>query len=88
VKREELRWNGIGPGDAYVGIWRIVNAYRRKAHEVQIGLSRPNIMPATKHELEKERRYLMEQIIDIYSTILPFEKAKLAAVTLTGIAHP
>src|SRR6516225_9847497 len=45
-RREELRFNNIGPGDSYVGIWRVVNVYRRRFNDVEIalrqsGLSRP-----------------------------------------------
>jgi hypothetical protein len=27
-QREELRFNGVGPGDSYVGLWRILNSHR------------------------------------------------------------
>jgi hypothetical protein len=28
LEREELRYQGIGPGDNYIGMWRMVNAHR------------------------------------------------------------
>jgi hypothetical protein len=83
-ERDALHWNGIGPGDSYIGMWRIVTQYRHRLREIQIGLSNPNIKPATKRDLEKDWRYLMEQIVKLYSTVLPYEKAKLSAITISG----
>jgi hypothetical protein len=83
-QRDELRYAGIGPGDSYVGIWRMVNAYLAKLSDVMNGLSHDNITPARSRELEEEWRYLCEQVVNIYAKILPFEKAKLNAVTVSG----
>jgi hypothetical protein len=29
-KRDELRFAGLGPGDAYIVMWRVLNTYRRE----------------------------------------------------------
>ena len=85
-QREELRFNNIGPGDSYVGIWRVVNTYRRRFNDVEIALRQPGLSPAKEQDLRKEWRQLLEQILECYSTILPFEKAKLTTVRLSGDA--
>jgi len=87
-QREELRFNNIGPGDSYVGIWRVVNTYRRRFNDVEIALRQPGLSPAKEQDLRKEWRQLLEQILECYSTILPFEKAKLTTVKVSGMAPP
>ena len=83
-RREELRFNNIGPGDSYVGIWRVVNVYRRRFNDVEIALRQSGLSPAKEHDLRKEWRQLLEQIVGCYSTILPFEKAKLTTIKVSG----
>src|SRR5215470_8028822 len=83
-RREELRFNNIGPGDSYVGIWRVVNAYRRRFNDVEIALRQSGLSLAKEHDLRKEWRQLLEQIVGCYSTILPFEKAKLTTIKVSG----
>jgi hypothetical protein len=34
-ERDKLTWNGIGPGDSYIGMWRMLNRYRYKLSIVQ-----------------------------------------------------
>jgi hypothetical protein len=29
-KRDELRYQGLGPGDAYIVMWRALNLYRKR----------------------------------------------------------
>jgi hypothetical protein len=49
-RREELRFNNIGPGDSYVGIWRVVNVYRRRFNDVEIALRQSGLSPAKEHD--------------------------------------
>jgi hypothetical protein len=44
-QREELRYQGIGPGDSYIGMWRMVNAYRFKLNALCKAQARDNVYP-------------------------------------------
>ena len=83
-QREELRWNGIGPGDSYIGLWRMVNRHRHRLATVQGMLDAKTLPPSRRHELEKTERYLSEQIVSIYAKLLGHEKPKLASVEFKG----
>jgi hypothetical protein len=83
-QREELRWNGIGPRDSYIGLWRMVNRHRHRLATVQGMLDAKTLLPSRRHELEKTERYLSEQIVSIYAKLLGHEKPKLASVEFKG----
>jgi hypothetical protein len=42
------------------------------------------IRVASRDELEKKQRYYTEQILGCYCTVMPYEKAKLQAITISG----
>ena len=62
----------------------MVNVYRRRFNDVEIALRQPGLSPAKEQDLRKEWRQLLEQIVGCYSTILPFEKAKLTTIKVSG----
>jgi hypothetical protein len=41
-QRDGLRYAGIGPGDSYIGLWRMVNHYRHRLHGIQVQMGKPH----------------------------------------------
>jgi hypothetical protein len=83
-QREELRYHGIGPGDSYIGMWRMVNAYRFKLNALCKAQARDNVTPIEERQLERDIRYYSEQITFLYAKLLVHEKPKLASVEFKG----
>jgi hypothetical protein len=96
-QREELRWNGIGPGDSYAGMWRMLNRYRRRLEGVELGYEKwaravEEAKPGPNREaarywakrLEEEGRYLSEQIISLYGKLIVHEKPRLQSIEVKG----
>ena len=86
-ERAGLYYNGLGPGDSYVGIWLLLNLYRRKLVKVQELLTKHDDWSRTAGSTmtygEQEQLYL-DRIQEIYKTLLPHEKAKLQSITHFG----
>jgi hypothetical protein len=82
-QREELRRNGIGPGDSYIGMWRMVNRYRYRLDILDQEM-RADTTPKKRRELEKDIRYYGEQITFLYGKLLIHEKPKLQSVEVKG----
>ena len=76
-KRDELRFAGLGPGDAYIVMWRVLNTYRRRAAILQ-GL------PDLSDEQQLRVDDLLERIIACCTSLMPYEKARLTAVKVSG----
>jgi hypothetical protein len=75
--------HNIGPGDSYIGLWRIVNHYRHRLLGIQSSLAKHGLLTHRRQqELEQDERYLTEQIIKIYVRLLPHEKPKLNSIEL------
>jgi hypothetical protein len=83
-QREELRYQGIGPGDSYIGMWRMVNAYRFELNALCKAQARDNVTPIEERQLERDIRYYSEQITFLYAKLLVHEKPKLASVEFKG----
>ena len=84
-QREELHYQGIGPGDSYVGMWRMVNRYRYRLHYIEAALAKMlSLDDPGRAILEKKERYYSEQIIALYSKLLPHEKPKLQSIEVRG----
>jgi hypothetical protein len=83
-ERDSLRFNGVGPGESYIGMWRIVTNYRHRVAQIQGMMARPRIAPDTLRLLQAQERYLCEQIIHMYAKLLPHEKPKLSSIDLKG----
>ena len=48
-QREDLHWNGIGPGDSYVGMWKLIEFYRlRTVRRNARGIGAIHPRPATR----------------------------------------
>jgi hypothetical protein len=82
--RERFRRVGLGPGESYVGLWRICadhleirEAIRRKLASDDLKASERRLMMA-RHDL------LQEQLVDILRFILPFERPKLSPIEVSG----
>jgi hypothetical protein len=77
-ERNGLIWRGIGPGDSYVGIWRLLNLYRSKLVRVQEQMTRFGEGSRTGGSgmtfEEKEQVYL-DRIEGIYRALLPLKEA-------------
>ena len=56
-QREELHYQGIGPGDSYVGMWRMVNRYRYRLNSLDQEM-RADMTTSKWSELEKHARYM------------------------------
>jgi hypothetical protein len=65
--RERYEAAGLGPGDAYRGLWAILHDYRDQM---------------LKTRSEKRRDYLMAQMANTLYRILPFERPRLQTVKL------
>ena len=76
-KRDELRFAGLGPGEAYIVMWRVLNTYRRRAAILQ-GL------PDLSDEQQLRVDDLLERIIACCTSLMPYEKARLTAVKVSG----
>jgi hypothetical protein len=87
-QREELRFNGIGPGDSYLGMWRMVNLYRRRLDQIVTRIShherRGAFDAGELAKLERDERYYSEQITHLYSKLLVHEKPKVQAIEVKG----
>ena len=83
-QREELHYQGIGPGDSYIGMWRMVNAYRSKLNALFKDKARDDVTPVEERQLELDIRYYSEQITHLYSKLLVHEKPKLQAIEVKG----
>jgi hypothetical protein len=60
-------------------MWRLINVYRCIA-----GIADPKCSKVRMRSLLAERRYLMKQIVNTFTKVMPYEKAKLAAFTISG----
>ena len=69
-QREELRFQDLGPGDAYIIMWRALNLHRKRISD---GI-----------RSEADWRYHMERIVDCCTSLMPFEKVRLAPVKVSG----
>jgi hypothetical protein len=78
-----LRYKGIGPGDSFVGMWRMVNFYRYRLNILDQEM-RTETTPSKSCELEKDSRYYSEQITSIYGKLLIHEKPRLSSVEVKG----
>jgi hypothetical protein len=87
-QREELRYKGIGPGDSYIGMWKLVNYYRRLVDELE-GRAYKGLSMISTQEREELRGYL-DQVGTLYGKLLVHEKPKLQSVQIVGgdQAHP
>jgi hypothetical protein len=83
-QREQLWYGGIGPGDSYIGMWRMVNAYRFRLNALFKDQTRADVPPVEERQLEKDIRYYSEQITSLYGKLLVHEKPKLASVEVKG----
>jgi hypothetical protein len=90
--RNSLHWRGIGPGDSYVGIWRLLNLYRMKLVKVQELMTKygeGSRSPGIVINYEQKEQLYLDRIQEIYKALLPHEKAKLQSITHLGDpAHP
>ena len=82
-QREELWYGGIGPGDSYIGMWRMVNACRFRLNAFK-DQARADVPFVEERQLEKDIRYYSEQITTLYGKLLVHEKPKLASVEFKG----
>ena len=73
----------IGPGDSYIGMWRMVNRYRYRLDILDQEM-RADTTPKKRRELEKDIRYYGEQITFLYGKLLIHEKPKLQSVEVKG----
>jgi hypothetical protein len=80
-EREDLIYDDIGPGDSYVGMWRMVNYYRYRLNILDQEM-RAETTPSKSRE--KDIRYYSEQITSIYGKLLIHEKPRLASVEVKG----
>jgi hypothetical protein len=66
-------------------MWRMVNRYRYRLHYIEAALAKI-LSPDDPGRaiLEKEERYYSEQIIALYSKLLPHEKPKLQSIEVRG----
>ena len=87
-QREELRFNGIGPGDSYLDVWRMVNLYRRRLDQIVTRIShherRGALDAGELAKMERDERYYSAQITSLYGKLLVHEKPKLASVEFKG----
>jgi hypothetical protein len=87
-QREELRFNGIGPGDSYLDVWRMVNLYRRRLDQIVTRIShherRGALDAGELAKMERDERYYSAQITSLCGKLLVHEKPKLASVELKG----
>jgi hypothetical protein len=52
-EREQLWYGGIGPGDSYIGMWRMVNAYRFRLNALFKGQTRADVPPLRSANLKR-----------------------------------
>jgi hypothetical protein len=59
-EREALYWNGIGPGDGYIGFWKTVKYYRQKIAGIERELRNDKLSAETRragrHDLRQGDR--------------------------------
>jgi hypothetical protein len=93
-QRDQLRYNGIGPGDGYVGMWRMLNRDRRRLEGVEgrmtaiksrlddkglSGQGRADLRLELS-ALEEKDDLLSQRILATYGRLLPHEKPRLQSV--------
>jgi hypothetical protein len=83
-QRKGLHYNGIGPGDSYVGTWVLLNFYRRKLTDTLKALTNEKTTPEVRREHLETQRWCLDHIEGLYKMLLPHEKARLQSITLTG----
>jgi hypothetical protein len=97
-QREELRYHGIGPGDGYIGMWRMLNRDRRRLEGVEGRMTaiklRLDDKALSKQErndfrleqiaLEEKDVLLTQRILTTYGRLLPHEKPRLQSVEVKG----
>jgi hypothetical protein len=84
AKRDELYWAGLGPGEGYIGTWKIVHSLRHSLMIINRALTLDDLPDKTRDRLEKDKRYYTERIMDCYAMVMPYEKARLKAITISG----
>lgn len=84
AKRDELHWAGLGPGDGYIGTWKMVHSLRHTLIGIMDNLHRDDLTDDVRKAFEEKRRYYTQQILACYCTVMPYEKAKLQSITLMG----
>jgi hypothetical protein len=81
AERERLAETGLGPGEAYRGLWNMLADYRtmmlgtRKALN---GKSGKRVALIARHD------WLMERVVDILRALLPYERRRLQAIQVAG----
>jgi hypothetical protein len=94
-QREELRYNGIGPGDSYVGMWRMLNRDRYHLEQIEQKMAAINLRLAANPENAVELRaekglldakddILTQRIMTTYGKLLIHEKPRLQSVEVKG----
>jgi hypothetical protein len=88
-QRDDLRYDGVGPGESYVGLWKLINTHRHRVKTIRGWLDADDVKikkmaHSRRIELEKTERYHMERVEALYGRVLGKEKPQLQSVTLKG----
>jgi hypothetical protein len=82
--RERFRRIGLGPGESYIGLWRICGDYLEMRDALRRKLASEGLKGVARQRALARHDLLQEQICEVLRFILPFERPKLAAIEVSG----
>jgi hypothetical protein len=79
-----IQASGYGPGDAYIGLWDELAELKNDQRQISKRLTKPALKQATKTFLAARYDELRDKAIEVFTSILPYERPKLAMVKYEG----
>jgi hypothetical protein len=82
--RERFQRIGLGPGESYIGLWRLYADYVETREAVRKKLATGALMGMARQRALDRHDLLQERIRDLLQRILPFERPRLSAIEVSG----
>jgi hypothetical protein len=80
---------GLGPGESYIGLWRLCADYLEAREIIRKRLASEALKGRARQAQLDEHNRLQEMIRDLLQRLLPFERPRLQAIAVTGdLLHP
>jgi hypothetical protein len=80
--QERFQRDGLNPGEAYIGLWRICHDYLEMMNALRKKLA--SNFPAQNRRMLARHDLLLWQMKDTLRQIIPYERPKLAAIEVAG----
>jgi hypothetical protein len=82
--RERFQRVGLGPGESYVGLWRICCDYLETREVIRKRLAGDALKGRARQFALNRHDLLQERIRDLLQRLLPFERPRLSSIEMSG----